>query len=97
MYVYVLLILMTTIAIAVAAAAAAVMAMMEASIVAVSITFAVSGNSADVSTRGGANDSNSAVAENAPPSNGENAKSGINTTVCGPDAAHACQTPSGGQ
>jgi hypothetical protein len=96
MYVYVLLILMTTIAIAVAAAAA-VMAMMEASIVAVSITFAVSGNSADVSTRGGANDSNSAVAGNAPPSNGENAKSGINTTVCGPDAAHACQTPSGGQ
>ncbi|MGH9984548.1 MAG: hypothetical protein ACRD8W_11400 [Nitrososphaeraceae archaeon] len=27
----------------------------------------------------------------------ENAKSGINTTVCGPDAAHACQTSSGGQ
>ena len=29
--------------------------------------------------------------------NDEGAKSGINTTVCGPDAAHACQTSSGGQ
>lgn len=31
------------------------------------------------------------------PGNGESAKSGINTTVCGPDAAHACQTSTGGQ
>ena len=29
--------------------------------------------------------------------NGESAKSGINTTVCGADAAHECQTSSGGQ
>jgi hypothetical protein len=96
MYAYILLVQMTKIAIAVAAAAA-VMAVTVVSIVAVSITFAVTDNSTDVSTRGGANESSNVVTGNGPSGNGENAKSGINTTVCGPDAAHACQTSSGGQ
>jgi uncharacterized membrane protein len=91
---YILLGQMTTIVMAVAAA---VMAMLMVSIVAVSTTFAVIDNSTNVSTKGGANESSSVVAENGSSDNGKNAKSGINTTVCGPDAAHACQTSSGGQ
>ena len=69
------------------------MTMLVVSIVAVSTTFAVTDNG----TRGGANDSSSVVAANGSTDNNESAKSGINTTVCGPDAAHACQTSSGGQ
>ncbi len=68
--------------------------MLMVSIFAASTTFAVTDNSTDVSTRGGANDSSSVVAGNGSSDRGESAKSGINTTVRSPDAAHACQTPS---
>ena len=60
-----------------------------------STTFAVTDNGTDESTRGGANDSSSVVAANGSTDNNESAKSGINTAVCSPDAAHACQTSSG--
>ena len=59
-------------------------------------TFALTDNNTDAVTRGGENDSSSIV-EPGPSGNDESAKSGINTTVCGPDAAHACQTSSGRQ
>ncbi len=39
----------------------------------------------------------SSIVELGSSGNDKSAKSGINTTVCGPDAAHACQTSSGGQ
>ena len=58
---------------------------------AVSTTFALTDNNTDAVTRGGENDSSSIV-EPGPSGNDESAKSGINTTVRGPDAAHACQT-----
>jgi hypothetical protein len=57
---------------------------------------AVTDNKTDAGT-GGGNGSSSIEAADGRPGNGESAKSGINTTVCGPDAAHACQTSSGGQ
>jgi len=57
---------------------------------------AVTDNKTDAGT-GGGNGSSSIEAVDGRPGNGESAKSGINTTVCGPDAAHACQTSSGGQ
>ena len=62
----------------------------------VSTTFALTDNNTDAVTRGGGNDSSSIVKPGSS-GNDEGAKSGINTTVCGPDAAHACQTSSGGQ
>ena len=62
----------------------------------VSTTFALTDNNTDAVTRGGGNDSSSIV-EPGSSGNDESAKSGINTTVCGPDAAHVCQTSSGGQ
>ena len=94
MYVYILLVQMTTIAIAVAAAAD--MAMLMVSIVTVSTTFAVTdNNNTDVRTEAVENDSSSVVAADRSSDNNESAKSGINTTVCGPDAAHACQTSTG--
>lgn len=82
------LVQMTTIVMAIAAV---VMAILVLSIVAVSTTFAVT---TDVSTLVGGNDNSSVVARDGSSGNGENAKSGINTTVCGPGAAHACQTSS---
>lgn len=54
----------------------------------------VTDNNTDVSTIVGGNDKSSVVARDGSSGNGENAKSGINTTVCGPGAAHACQTSS---
>ena len=77
-------------------AVAAVMAMLMLSIVVVSTTFAITDNGTDESTRGGANDSSNVVTDGSS-DNGESAKSGIKTTVCGADAAHECQTSSGGQ
>ena len=59
-------------------------------------TFALTDNNTDAVTRGGGNDSSSIV-ELGSSGNDKSAKSGINITVCGPDAAHACQTSSGGQ
>ncbi len=53
-------------------------------------------NKTDAGT-GGGNGSSSIEATDGRPGNSESAKSGINTTVCGPDTAHACQTSSGGQ
>ena len=85
------LVQMTTIVMAIAAV---VMAILVLSIVAVSTTFAVTDNNTDVSTLVGGNDNSSVVARDGSSGNGENAKSGINTTVCGPGAAHACQTSS---
>ena len=82
------LVQMTTIVMAIAAV---VMAILVLSIVAVGTTFAVT---TDVSTLVGGNDNSSVVARDGSSGNGENAKSGINTTVCGPGAAHACQTSS---
>jgi len=66
--------------------------------VAASTTFAVIDNN-NTDGRAGAveNDSSRVVAADGPSDNSESAKSGINTTVCGPDAAHECQTSSGGQ
>jgi hypothetical protein len=63
---------------------AAFMATLIVSVVTVSITFAATNNSSMPTGNGTSGKS-------------ENAKSGINTTECGPDAAHACQTSSGGQ
>jgi hypothetical protein len=85
---------MTTVTIAVAAA---LMAMLVVSIVTVSSTFAVTdnNNSTDVRTEAVENDSSSVIEADGSSDNNESAKSGINTTVCGPDAAHACQTSSG--
>lgn len=57
---------------------------------------AVTDNKTDAGT-GGGNGNSSIEAANGRPDNGESAKSGINTTVCGPDAAHVCQTSSDGQ
>jgi CobQ-like glutamine amidotransferase family enzyme len=87
-----LLVQMTTIVIAIAAAA--VMAILAVSIIAVSTTFAVTDNNTDTSTIGGGNDNSGVIARDGSSANGENAKSGINTTVCGPDAAHKCKTAS---
>ena len=39
--------------------------------------------------------SNNVVVDRWVSDNNEGAKSGINTTVCGPDTTHACQTSSG--
>ena len=72
------LVQMTTIVMAIEAA---VMAILVLSIVAVGTTFAVT---TDVSTLVGGNDNSSVVARDGSSGNGENAKSGINTTVCGP-------------
>ena len=81
------------------AVAAAAMAMLMVSIVAVNTTFAVTDNNNNTDERAEAveNDSSNVVAADGSSDNNENAKSGINTTVCGPDAAHACQTSSGGK
>ncbi|MGH9978249.1 MAG: hypothetical protein ACRD8Z_20825 [Nitrososphaeraceae archaeon] len=60
--------------------------------------FAATDNDNTVTGTGGkgGNDSSNLVAANGSSSNGgESAKSGINTTVCGPDPAHACKTTSG--
>ena len=76
--------------------AATVMAILVGSIVAVSTTIAVTDNNTDAGTRGGANDSINVVTDGSS-DNGESAKSGIKTTVCGPDTAHECQAFSGGQ
>ena len=93
MYVYILLVQMNTIVITVAAV---VMAMVVISIVTVSTTFAVTdNNNTDVRTEAVENDSSSVIEADGSSDNNESAKSGINTTVCGPDAAHACQTSSG--
>jgi hypothetical protein len=92
MHAYILLAQMTTIVIAVAA----VMAMMVVPIVAVSTAFGITDNN-DTGTMAEEveNDSSSVGAADSSSDNNESAKSGINTTVCGPDAAHACQTSSG--
>ena len=59
-------------------------------------TFAVTdNNNTDPAAEAVENDSSSAVAEDGSSDNNESAKSGINTTVCGPDGAHKCQTSSG--
>jgi hypothetical protein len=92
MYVYILLVQMNTIVITVAAA---VMAMLVISIATVSTTFAVTDNNTDVRTEAVENDSSSVIEADGSSDNNESAKSRINTTVCGPDAAHACQTSSG--
>lgn len=83
---------MNTIVITVAAAA---MTMLVTSIVTVSTTFAVTDNNTDVRTEAVENDSSSVIKADGSSDNNESTKSGINTTVCGPDAAHACQTSSG--
>jgi hypothetical protein len=76
--------------------AAAVMAMLVISIATVSTTFAVTdNNNTDARTEAVENDSSSVIEANGSSDNNESAKSRINTTVCGPDAAHACQTSSG--
>ena len=83
---------MNTIVITVAAA----MAMLVISSVTVSTIFAVTdSNNTGVRTEAVENDSSSVIEADGPSDNNESAKSGINTTVCGPDAAHACQTSSG--
>ena len=70
---------------------AAVMTILVVSVVTVSKTFAVidNNNNNNTDASGGAvgNDNSSVVTEDGSSGNGENAKSGINTTVCGPDAA----------
>ena len=86
---------MRTIVVVMATAAMALL-MSIVAIHAVSTTFALTDNNTDAVTRGGENDS-SIIVEPGPSGNDESAKSGINTTVCGPDAAHACQTSSGRQ
>jgi len=63
----------------------------------VSTTFALTDNNTDAVTRAGGENDSSSIVEPGSSGNDESAKSGINTTVCGPDAAHACQTSSGGQ
>ena len=76
--------------------AAAVMAMLVISSVTVSTTFAVTdNNNTDLRTEAVENDSSSVIEADGSSDNNESAKSGINTTVCGPDASHACQTSSG--
>ena len=85
---------MRTIVVVMATAAMALL-MSIVAIHAVNTTFALTDNTYAV-TRGGGNDSSSIV-EPGSSGNDESAKSGINTTVCGPDAAHVCQTSSGGQ
>ena len=76
--------------------AAAVMAILVISSVTVSTTFAVTeNNNTDVRIEAVENDSSSVIEGDGSSDNNESAKSGINTTVCGPDAAHACQTSSG--
>jgi hypothetical protein len=75
---------------------AAVMAILVP-IVAVSTTFAVTDNNNTDGRAGAVENDSSVVAADGSSDNSESAKSGINTTVCGPDAAHACQTSSGGQ
>ena len=92
MFPYILLVQMTTILIAVAAA---LMAILVVSIVEVSATFAVTDNNTDARAEAVENDRQRVVAADGSSDNNESAKSGINTTVCGPDAAHACQTSSG--
>jgi hypothetical protein len=89
----ILLVQMRTIVVAMASA---VMTILVVSTVAVSTTFAITDNNTDASIRGGENDSSDVLADGTS-GNGESPKSGINTTVCGPDPAHACQTSSGGQ
>jgi hypothetical protein len=86
---------MRTIVVVMATAAMALL-MSIVAIHTVSTTFALTDNNTDAVTRGGGNDSSNIV-EPGSSGNDEGAKSGINTTVCGPDAAHACQTSSGGQ
>jgi hypothetical protein len=86
---------MRTIVVVMAIAAIALL-MSIVAIHTVSTTFALTDNNTDAVTRGGGNDSSSIV-EPRSSGNDEGTKSGINTTVCGPDAAHACQTSSGGQ
>jgi hypothetical protein len=93
MYAYILMVQMTTIVIVVAAA---VMAILVVSIVAVSTTFAVTdNNNTDAGAEAVEKDSGNVVAADGSSDHNESAKSGINTTVCGPDAAHACQTSAG--
>ena len=87
-----LMVQMTTIVIAVAAA---LMAILVVSIVEVSATFAVTDNNTDARAEAVENDSSGVVAADGSSDNNESAKSEINTTVCGPDAAHACQTSAG--
>ena len=79
-----LLVQMTTIVMAIAAA---VMVTWITIVQSVTVT-------TDVGTIVGGNDKSSVVARDGSSGNGENAKSGIDTTVCGPGAAHACQTSS---
>lgn len=78
------------------ATAAMALLMSIVAIHAVNTTFALTDNTYAVTRGGGGNDSSSIV-EPGSSGNDESAKSGINTTVCGPDAAHVCQTSSGGQ
>jgi hypothetical protein len=77
------------------AKSAAIMALLV-SIAAFNSTFAIKDNNTDTSTRRG-NDNSSVVVSDGSSDNGESAKSGSNTTVCGSDAAHACKMSSGGQ
>ena len=84
---------MTTIVLAVVRA---VIALRVVSIVTVSTRFAVTDNhNTDARVEAVENDSSSVVAADGSSDNNESAKSGINTTACGPDAAHGCQTSSG--
>ena len=83
---------MTTIVIAVGAE---IMTMLVVSIVAVSTTFAVTDNNNTDGRAGAVENDRSSVVGYGSADNNESAKSGINTTVCGPDAPHACQTSSG--
>ena len=72
------------------------MAMLVVSIVAFNATFAVTdNNNTDARAEAVENDGGGGVAADGSSDNNESAKSGINTTVCGPDAAHACQTSAG--
>jgi hypothetical protein len=88
----ILLIHMETIVVAIVAA---VMALLASIVAEVSTIVAATDNNTDTGTRGVGNDSSSEIAAGS--SGNEIAKSGINTTVCGPDAEHACLTASGGQ
>ena len=87
---------MRTIVVVMATAAMALL-MSIVAIHTVSITFALTDNNTDAVIRGGGGNDSSSIVEPGSSGNDESAKSGINTTVCGPDAAHACQTSSGGQ
>jgi hypothetical protein len=87
-------------AIVVEAMTAAVMSILVSIVVtpAANTIFAATDNNNTVTGTGGkgGNDSSNLVAADGSSSNGgESTKSGINTTVCGPDAAHACKSASG--